>query len=101
MVEDECCHTHGDASSMSNFTESVIEEAALEWLEGLGYSVLHGPEIAAGEPAAERSDPGYHDIVLQSRLKKALKRLNPGLPPEAIEDAYRRLTRGDEPSLIT
>ena len=43
---------------MSKFTESVVEEATLEWLEGLGYTVLHGPEIAAGEPAAERDDSG-------------------------------------------
>lgn len=26
------------------FTESVVEEAALAWLEGLGYAVLHGPD---------------------------------------------------------
>jgi hypothetical protein len=25
------------------FTESVVEEAALAWLEALGYVVLHGP----------------------------------------------------------
>ena len=37
-----------------NFTESIVEEAALAWLEALGYAVLHGPAIAAGEPAAER-----------------------------------------------
>jgi len=36
---------------MSNFTESVVDEAALEWLEGLGYTILHGPEIATGEPS--------------------------------------------------
>jgi type I restriction enzyme, R subunit len=93
---------NGDhTSGMSNFTESVVEEAALEWLERLGYTVLHGPEIAAGEVAAERVDPGYHDVILENRLRKALKRLNPGLPPEAIEDAYRRLTRAAEPSLET
>ena len=40
-------------------SESVIEQAALAWLESLGYTVLHGPEIAAGEPGAERTDPGY------------------------------------------
>ena len=28
------------------FSESVVEDAALEWLEGLGYAVLHGPKIA-------------------------------------------------------
>ena len=33
---------------MSAFTESVVEKAALDWLGALGYSVLHGPEIAAG-----------------------------------------------------
>ena len=42
---------------MSDFTESVVEDAALGWLEEQGYAVLHGPDIAAGEPAAERSDP--------------------------------------------
>jgi type I restriction enzyme R subunit len=82
-------------------SESVIEQAALAWLESLGYTVLHGPEIAAGEPGAERNDPGYHDVILERRLKQAIQRLNPALPPEAIEDAYRRLTRSDEPSLVT
>jgi type I restriction enzyme R subunit len=83
------------------FTESVVEEATLEWLEGLGYTVLHGPEIAAGEPAAERDDSGYHDVILERRLRQALERLNPKLPPEALEDAYKRLTVADEPSMVT
>ena len=84
----------------SAFTESIVEEAALAWLEGLGYAVLHGPEIAAGEPAAERRDPNYRDVILEKRLRAALARLNPGLPAEAIEDAYRKLTRADAPSLV-
>lgn len=40
---------------MTAFTEFVVEDAALAWLEDLGYAVLHGPAIAAGEPGAERS----------------------------------------------
>lgn len=36
-------------------SESVVEDAALAWLEALGYSVLHGPDIAVGEPLAERT----------------------------------------------
>jgi hypothetical protein len=28
------------------FTESVVEEAALGWLQGLGYAVKNGIEIA-------------------------------------------------------
>ena len=35
--------------SESKFTESVVEDAALAWLESLGYAVKHGPEIAPGE----------------------------------------------------
>ncbi|MEX0880944.1 MAG: hypothetical protein WEF99_15825 [Thermoanaerobaculia bacterium] len=38
----------------SPFTESVVEQAALAWLESLGRSVKHGLEIAPGEPEAER-----------------------------------------------
>jgi type I restriction enzyme R subunit len=82
------------------FTESVVEDAALAWLSNLGYRVLNGPEIAAGEPAAERNDPNYRDVVLEGRLREALIRLNPDLPAEAIEDAYRKLTRTDAPSLV-
>ena len=86
---------------MPNFTESVVEDATLEWLEALGYTILHGAEIAAGEPSAERTDPGYGDVILEGRLKKALQRLNPGLPAEAIQDAYRRLIWAGEPSVVT
>ena len=82
------------------FTESIVEDAALAWLAGLGYAVLHGPDIAAGESGAERSDPNYRDVVLERRLRQALVRLNPELPDEALADAYRKLTRTDAPSLV-
>lgn len=82
--------TYRDSTAtMSEFTESVVEDATLGWLESLGYSVLHGPDIATGEPAAERNDPNYRDVVLEGRLRQTLVRLNPGLPAEALEDAFR------------
>jgi hypothetical protein len=37
----------------TKFTESIVEDAALAWLEGLGYTVLHGPDIAVGMPVDE------------------------------------------------
>lgn len=86
---------------MLKFSESVVEDAALEWLDGLNYTILHGPEIAAGEPAAERDDSGYRDVILERRLRQALERLNTGLPPEAINEAYRVLASVDGPSLVT
>lgn len=44
---------------MPAFTESVVESAALGWLEALGYQVLHGPGIAVGEPGEERRGLNY------------------------------------------
>jgi len=73
------------------FTESVVEQAALAWLESLGYAVLAGPEIAPGEPQAERGD--YRQVVLERRLRQALERLNPQFSSDVLEEAYRQLTR--------
>jgi type I restriction enzyme, R subunit len=64
------------------------------------YEVLHGPEIAVGAGQAERIDAGYRDVILERRLRDALERLNPNLPPETLEDAYRKLTRLEAPSLL-
>lgn len=63
---------------MTAFTESVVEQAALAWLESAGWAVMNGAEIAPGEPAAERDD--YAQVVLAQRLRDALARLNPALP---------------------
>lgn len=81
-------------------SESVVEQAALAWFESLGYAVLDGPEIAAGEPNAEREDPGYRDVILARRSRQAIARLNSDLPSAALEDALRKLTRIDAPILV-
>ncbi len=82
---------------MSGLSESEVEEAALAWLESFGYAVKHGPDIAPGEAGAERSD--YAQVILEDRLRRALARLNAGLPPEALDDAFRKLTRPEGPAL--
>jgi type I restriction enzyme R subunit len=43
---------------MTSFTESVVEQAALAWVESVGWRVRNGAQIAPGEPAAERDDYG-------------------------------------------
>ncbi|MCC7195796.1 MAG: type I restriction endonuclease subunit R [Gemmatimonadaceae bacterium] len=83
---------------MTTFNESVVEEAALAWLSGVGWHTLNGAEIAPGEPAAERDDFGQ--VVLTERLRAALVRLNQGLPAAALDDAFRKLTRPEGAELI-
>src|ERR1700731_4617124 len=75
---------------MPGFTESHVEEAALAWFAELGYTVLNGPDIAPDQLWSERAT--YADVVLIGRLRTALTSLNPTLPPEAIDDACRKLT---------
>jgi type I restriction enzyme R subunit len=82
----------------SSFTESVVEDAALLWLEDLRYSGLHGPEIAPGEPAAERASLG--EAILPERLRAALGRLNPIVAAESLDEVFRKLTLTESPSLI-
>ena len=82
---------------MSGVTEYIVEEAALAWFKGLGWTVAHGPDIAPDMPGAERTD--YGQVVLEGRLRNALAHLNPELPAEALDDALRKLIRLDGPTL--
>jgi type I restriction enzyme R subunit len=66
---------------MSRFTESDVEEAALEWLQEIGYSYVGGLDIAPGEPAAERAS--YADVIVA--VKRILRRH--GYPPDLQEVA--------------
>ncbi|OGY17856.1 MAG: DEAD/DEAH box helicase [Candidatus Chisholmbacteria bacterium RIFCSPLOWO2_01_FULL_50_28] len=78
---------------MSKYTESDLEQATLEWLSELGYSVVGGPEIAP-PPDGERPErKSYSDVVLVERLQNAINRLNPDIPEGAREDALRKVLR--------
>ncbi len=107
---------------MTRITESEVEAAALEWLAGLGYAVLHGPDIGPEGPASERVS---HDevlltgrlrealappikrarftdnkVLLTGRLREALARLNPHLPAAALEEVLRKVRQAETPSLV-
>lgn len=82
---------------MPSISESIVEQASLQWFEELGYETLNATEIAPGESHAERDT--YADVVLVERLQNALERINPDLPLCAIEDAVARITRAESPSL--
>ena len=84
---------------MTTFGESTVEDATLDWLAGLGWSVAHGPDIAPDTLAAERDD--YGQVVLEQRLHDALAQLNPDLPAEALDDAFRKLVHAEGPTLET
>ena len=80
------------------FTESEVEDAALEWLSGLGYAVLHGPDISPDGPAPERVS--YDQVLLTARLRRALERLNSHLPAATLGEVLRKVQQTETPSLI-
>jgi type I restriction enzyme R subunit len=94
-----------------SLNESIVEGAALEWLGELGYAVGHGPQLAPGEPAAERDSFGevvqirFDDSLIPAfsqRAKEecqAIQRRNPAIPEEAREEALRKVLRVGTPSL--
>jgi len=77
-------------------TESHLEEATIGWFDTLGYTVLYGPDIASGESHAERAS--YQESILPARLKRTLHRLNPGVPNDALDEAYRKMMLIESPS---
>lgn len=81
-----------------NFTEDLLEEAAIEILGELGYGHKFGPDIAYDGESPERKD--YKEVILENRIKEALFRINRDIPREALDDAYRQIITFNSPSLV-
>ncbi|MFZ3079265.1 MAG: type I restriction endonuclease subunit R [Bellilinea sp.] len=70
--------------------ESEIEQLALELLHDQnGYTVLYGPDLLEGAHP-ERT---YTEVILKSHLRAAIDRLNPHIPAEAREEAFKKALR--------
>lgn len=83
---------------MSYLDEAQVELVTVGYLRALGYDYVHGPQIAPDGETPERAD--YGQVVLLDRLRRALVRINPDVPQETIEEAIRRVTRQESPSLV-
>ena len=82
---------------MTPLAEADVESATLDWLCGLGWHTAEGAHIAPDTPGAERAD--YEKVVLDRRLRDALAALNPSLSGDALDDAFRKLTRPEGTSV--
>jgi len=73
---------------MALFSESLVEKMALGWFREMGYLVIGGADMPPGVNSLRKT---YEDVLFSTTLHEALSRLNPGLPPEVIDDAKRKL----------
>jgi type I restriction enzyme R subunit len=82
----------------SRITESDVEELCLNIFENLGYEIKYGPDISPGGLYRERE---YSDVILPNRLRERLRIINPSIPDEAIDDAFRKITRTDSQDMVS
>lgn len=82
---------------MKKLNENTLtEQPVINWFKNLGYEYKFGPDISTGGILVERD---FKDVILESRLKNALKRLNPDLPEKGINEALYKLKNVEHPNL--
>ena len=84
---------------MTTMSEDILEQTCLQWLGDLGWTILHGPDLAPGMPYCERDD--YQQVFLLKRLHGALSRINPDISYQGIDEAVRRILAVTGPDLVS
>ncbi len=83
---------------MAFLSEAAVEQALLDQLRALDYSIEREEDIG---PDGHRPERESHDeVVLKKRFEDSVARLNPSLPLEARQDAIRKVMQSDLPSLL-
>lgn len=82
---------------MASITENEIEEIALSYLQGLGYTYQLGTVIS---PDGEHPERQYNEVVLVTRLRDAIDKLNPNISQDAKEDALKKVLRTESPNAL-
>ena len=81
----------------NSITENEIEEIALSYLQNLGYECILGTVIS---PDGEHPERQYNEVILTTRLRDAIDKLNPTISQDAKEDALKKVLRTDSPNLL-
>ncbi len=82
------------------FSENLlVEQPALELFRWMGWETASAAEETFGA-AASLGRETRSEVVLLSRLRDALERLNPGLPVSAYDAAIEALTRDRSAMLV-
>jgi hypothetical protein len=74
----------------ANFTESVVEDAALAWLESLGYAIKHGRRSPWGISLSERQlVQKMQQFDSGAMCKKCILLLNTRLDPRPAQVGWQ------------
>ena len=81
----------------NSISENEIEEIAINYLQNMGYTHVLGTAIS---PDGEHPERQYHEVVLVTRLRDAIDKLNPEISQDAKEDALKKVLRTDSPNAL-
>ncbi|MDO6729585.1 type I restriction endonuclease subunit R [Marinovum sp. 2_MG-2023] len=81
-----------------SFTEDLVEQVALGILQDLGWRYEDPISIAPDGP--DRRRVSNTETLLPGLLQEAAKRLNPGIPDDALRAALKQVQITETPSLI-
>ena len=87
----------------AKLTESEIETLAIERLQALGFDYIYGPDIAPDSVKLGYANPereSFADVLLLGRLRNAVARINPTLPPATLDEAIKAIQRISSPELL-
>ncbi len=83
---------------MFKLNESAIEALAIASLTALGYEYMYAHDIAPDSANPERES--FAEVLLLSRLRNAVTRINPTLPTAALDEAIKTIQRISSPELL-
>ncbi|MCP1384596.1 type I restriction endonuclease subunit R [Runella salmonicolor] len=82
---------------MQILQENDIELIAIKYLQNIGYQYIVGTDLS---PDGEHPERQYTDVVLATRLRDAIDKLNPTITQDAKEDALKKVFRTESPNAL-
>lgn len=74
-----------------------VEQVAIEFFYKLGYEFFYGPDVAPNNFRPLRKN--YQEVLIEEKLRQALRRINPFLDEKAIEETILTIKKLDKLTL--
>ena len=84
---------------VKKITESEIEKFAIELLIHQGWQYIYAPSTAPDSGTPERNS--FEEVILLNRVQTAVRRINPSVSSDLLDDAVKQIQRINSPELIS
>jgi type I restriction enzyme R subunit len=76
--------------------DNYVEKPFLEQLSALGWDIIEGGKNDASSTLREN----FRDIIIESVFKDAVKKINPYLETDQVNEVFHELEKINEPNLF-